>query len=46
MFRFDSQDIKSSVESKKQFAVWQRMTCPTVASDLYPNEKPSYKHLP
>lgn len=45
MFFFDSQDIKSRVESKKQFAMWHRVTCPAVVSDLYPNEKP-YKHLP
>lgn len=46
MYCFDSLDIKSHVESKKQFAMWHRVTCPAVFSDLYPNEKPSYKHLP
>lgn len=46
MFCFESQDIKSHVESKKQFTMWHRVTCPAAVSDLYPNEKPSYKHLP
>lgn len=45
-FCFDSQDIKSHVGSKKQFAMWHKVTCPAVFNDLFPNEKPSYKHLP
>lgn len=37
-FCFDSQDIKSHVESKKQFAMWHRVSCPAVIGDLYPNK--------